>query len=95
MVEIIHQHTVSEDDSRSAQVGDSVLACIQMHVCMYTKPIGGIVARHDMNHHCYFDDIQMYLTVDREHSTVAALTKVELCVTEVAAWLTITNKSII
>ncbi len=41
-----------------------------------------------MEHHCYADDIQIYLTVERDESIVAALAKVELCVAEVAAWLT-------
>ena len=37
--------------------------------CMYTKPIGYIVARHGM---------QIYLTVERDESIVAAMKKVEL-----------------
>ena len=55
---------------------------------MCTKPIGDIVARHGMHYHCYADDTQIYLTVERDESIVAALKKVELCVVEVAAWLT-------
>ena len=54
--------------------------------CVYTKPIGDIVARHGMQYHCYADDIQIYVMVDE--SIVTALKKVELCVPEVAAWLT-------
>ena len=44
-----------------------------------------------MNHHCYADDLQIYLAVDRDESIVTALAKVELCVAEVAAWLTNNN----
>ena len=36
--------------------------------CMYTKPIGEIFARDNMNHHYYVDDLQLYLTVDRDES---------------------------
>jgi len=54
---------------------------------MSTTPFGGIVARHGMDHHRYADDIQIYLTVDRDQPIVAALAKVEVCAAEVAAWL--------
>ena len=49
---------------------------------------GDIVARHGMRCHCYADDTQIDLTVERDESIVAAPTKVELCTAEVAAWLT-------
>ena len=39
----------------------------------------------------YADDLQIYLAVDRDKSIVAALAKVELCIAEVAAWLTNNN----
>ena len=80
----------------SAQSGGSVLTCDvpqgwvlrPILSCLYTKPIGGIIARHGINHHYYADDLQIYLAVDRDESIVAALAKVELCVAEIAAWLT-------
>ena len=56
--------------------------------CMYTRPIGRIIARHGMNHHRYADNLQIYPTVDHDESIVAALAKLELCVAEVAAWPT-------
>ena len=62
--------------------------------CIYTKPIGRIITRHGMNHHCYADDLQIYLAVDRDESIVTALAKVELCVAEVAAWLTKINNNL-
>ena len=80
----------------SAESVDSILTCGvpqgsvlgSILYCMYTKPIGDIVARHDMQYQCYADDTQMYIAVERDESIVAALKKVELCVAEVAAWLT-------
>ena len=80
----------------SAESVDSILTCGVPNgsvlgpplYCMYTKPIGDIVARHGMQYHCYADDTQIYHTVERDESTVAALKKVELCIAEVAAWLT-------
>ena len=55
---------------------------------MYTKPIKGIVARHGMQYHCYAGDTQIYITAESDESIVVALKKVELCVAEVAPWLT-------
>ena len=80
----------------SAESVDSILTCgiPQGSVlgptlyCTYTKLIGDVVARHGMQYHCYADDTQIYLTAERDESIVAALKKVELCVAEVAAWLT-------
>ena len=75
---------------RSAGSVDSILTCgvpqgsvlgPTLH-CMYTKPIGDIVARHAMQYHCYADDTQIYITVERDESIVAALTKLELCIAE-------------
>ena len=99
MVEIIHEREVSEGGNGKCRVRwfslgvwvpqGSVLGSILY--CMHTNMVGGIVARHGINHHCYADDIHIYLTVDRDESIVAALPKVELCVAEVAAWLTNNN----
>ena len=47
---------------------------------MYTKRIGDIVARHGMQYHCYADDTQIYLMVERDESVVAALKKMEVAV---------------
>ena len=77
----------------SAESVDSILTCgvPQGSVlgptlyCMYTKPIGDIVARRGMQYHCYADGTQIYLTIERDESTVAALKKVELCIAEAAA----------
>ena len=83
----------------SAESVDSILTCgvPQGSVLgpalyyMYNKPIGDIVARHGMQYHCYADDTQIYLTVERDEFIVVAL-KVALCIAEVAAWL---NKNLL
>ena len=40
-----------------------------------------------MNYHCYADDTQIYMTIERDESIVAALSKVEACVADVAEWV--------
>ena len=54
---------------------------------MYTRPVCDIVARHDMQYHCYADYIQIYAIVGRDQCIAAALLKIEACVMEVADWM--------
>ena len=53
-----------------AESSESILACgvPQGSVFGPTKPTGGIVTRRGINHNCYSDDIQIYLSVDRDQS---------------------------
>ena len=39
-----------------------------------------------MQYHCNADDTQIYITVERDDSIVAGLSKVEACVAAVAGW---------
>ena len=55
--------------------------------CIYTRLIGDIIARHKMQYHCYADDRQIDLTVERDECTVSGLCKMETCVAEVAVWM--------
>ena len=93
MAAIVHQRTVSE----STESVDSILmsGVPQGSVLgptwhyTYTKPIGDIVAGTDIQYHCcYVANTQIYVTIERDEPIVAAPTKVELCIAEVAAWFT-------
>ena len=55
--------------------------------CVYTRPIGDIVIRHGLQYHCYADDTQIYVTVEKDVSIESALARTETCIIEVAAWM--------
>ena len=55
--------------------------------CVYTRPIGDIVTRHGLQYHCYADDTQIYVTVEKNVSIESALARIETCIIEVAAWM--------
>ena len=54
--------------------------------CIYTRPIGDIVARHGLKYHCYADDTQIYMAVKHNQPITEAITKIEQCLTEVTDW---------
>ncbi|KAK2160011.1 hypothetical protein NP493_1673g00000 [Ridgeia piscesae] len=53
--------------------------------CIYTRPIGDIVARHGLQYHCYADT-QIYMAVKHNQPITEAITKIEQCLTEVTDW---------
>ena len=55
--------------------------------CVYTRPIGNIVSRHGLQYHCYADDTQIYVTVEKDVSIESTLARIETCIIEVAAWM--------
>ena len=55
--------------------------------CIYTRPIGDIVTRHGLQYHCYADDTQIYVTIEKDVSIESALARIETCIIEVAAWM--------
>ena len=54
--------------------------------CIYTRPIGYIVARHGLQYHCYADDTQTHMAVKHNQPITEAITKIEQCLTEVTDW---------
>ena len=53
--------------------------------CMYTKPVSDIIQRHELSHHSYADDTQLYM----DHSNNnwrAGLTRIQSCVSEIREW---------
>ena len=55
--------------------------------CIYTRPIGDIVTRHGLQYHCYADDTQIYVTIEKDVSIESALARIETCIIEVVAWM--------
>ena len=48
--------------------------------CIYTRPIGDIVTRHGLQYHCYADDTQIYVTIEKDVSIESALARIETCI---------------
>ena len=78
----------------SAKSADCVMKCgvLQGSVlgpilyCIYTRPIGDIVARYGLQHHCYADDTHIYMAVKHNQPITEAITKIEQCLTEMTGW---------
>ena len=56
---------------------------------MYTKPVGTICRRQDLDHHFYADDSQLYLSFQpNDHvSRDEAVRRVELCLNDITRWM--------
>ena len=54
--------------------------------CCYTAPLGDIIRRHDLSHHLYADDTQIYFSISPSSSS-GATAKVEMCISEVRDWM--------
>ena len=55
--------------------------------CMYTKPIGDIVKRHNLSYHCYADDTQLYITIKPTESWEDVRPIMEACVNDISTWM--------
>ena len=55
--------------------------------CIYTKPVGDIVKKHNLRYHCYADDIQIYLSVKPDENWASENSAIEACVAEVGGWM--------
>ncbi len=55
--------------------------------CMFSKPIGQICKRHNMNYHCYVDDTQAYLVIKPSDNWNNIATRMEACLTDISAWM--------
>ena len=52
--------------------------------CVYTKPVSDIIQRHELSHHSYADDTQLYMTMDHSHNDWRdGLARIKLCASEI------------
>ena len=54
---------------------------------LYTQPISDIVAHHDISHHCFSDDNQIY-TSDDISLLPSIIDRSQLCISDIKAWMT-------
>ena len=51
--------------------------------CMYTKPVSDIIQRHELSHHSYAEDMQLYMTMDHSNNDWRdGLARIELCLNQ-------------
>ena len=54
--------------------------------CMYTKPIGDIIKKHNFNYHCDADDMQIYFSMKLDENWGDVSVVIEACMVDVGAW---------
>ena len=56
---------------------------------LYVSPVGDIIRRHNVNFHCYADDIQLYDFFDPkiEGDDERVLSKISACIVEISLWM--------
>ena len=55
--------------------------------CIYTKPVGDIVKKHNLRYHCYADDTQIYLSIKPDENWASERSAIEACVADVGGWM--------
>ena len=53
--------------------------------CIYTKPVGDIVNKHNLRYYCYADDPQIYLSI--KPNWASERSAIEACVADVGGWM--------
>ena len=54
---------------------------------LYTAPLSHVIAEHDVEHHLYADDTQIYISLSGSEA-LESLTALKSCVTDVFTWMT-------
>lgn len=57
-----------------------------MIYCMFTRPVGEVAKRHDINYHCYADDTQIYMSFNPSDWEKTA-SSIQACVAEISEWM--------
>ena len=58
-----------------------------MIYCMFTRPVGEIIRRHNLHYHCYADDSQIYMMFKPTEDWESVANSIEACVSDVADWM--------
>ena len=54
--------------------------------CLYTTPISQIITTHDVSHHMYADDTQVYIELS-EADTHKSISSLSDCLTDISLWM--------
>ena len=55
---------------------------------MYTQMLADVIRRHDVHHHSYADDTQVYVRCeDTEDARFAAIVKLQACISDICEWM--------
>ena len=54
--------------------------------CCYTKPLAQIIRKHNIHHHMYADDTQLYVSLEPKdiHDSI---NKLNLCIKDIKLWM--------
>ena len=55
--------------------------------CIYTKPVGDIVNKHNLCYHCYANGTQIYLSIKPNENWASERSAIEACVADVGGWM--------
>ncbi|XP_060084373.1 E3 ubiquitin-protein ligase rnf213-alpha-like [Ylistrum balloti] len=75
-------------DSKTLDFGvrqGSVL--VHRKYCLYSKPIGEICRRHNLQYHCYADDTQIYMVIRPQDNWDIIVASLEACLNDISAWM--------
>ena len=62
--------------------------CLDLYFLpLYADPLGHVIAEHDVEHHLYADDTQIYISLSGSEA-LESLTDLESCLTDVFTWMT-------
>lgn len=55
--------------------------------CIFSKPIGDICERHEIDYHCYADDSQIYIVIEPRSNISDISAKLSSCLSDIREWM--------